>query len=152
MLRPLLTMFMALTGLAGCTAHRSPSIAFLNPGTVLPAGLPFSEAVRVGNTLYLSGMIGLKPGTLELVPGGIDAEARQTLDNIRLTLETHGASMDGVVKCTVMLADISEWGTFNEVYKTYFDGTYPARSALGANGLALGARIEVDCIAVVADD
>ena len=69
-----------------------------------------------------------------------------------MTLEAHGASMDDVVKCTVMLADISEWSTFNKIYQTYFEGRYPARSALGANGLALGARIEVECIAVVGND
>ena len=89
---------------------------------------------------------------MDLVPGGIEAESRRTMENIRLTLEAHGASMDDVVKCTVMLADISEWGTFNEIYKTFFKDRYPARSALGANGLALGARVEVECIAVVGQD
>ncbi len=121
---------------------------FLNSGRVLPTDLPFSEAVRVGDTLYLSGQIGIVPGTLQLVPGGIEAEARQTMINIRTTLEAHGYSLRDVVKCTVMLADIAEWATFNAVYATFFDGRYPARSALGANGLALGARVEVECIAV----
>ena len=74
------------------------------------------------------------------------------MDNIRMTLEAHGATMEDVVKCTVMLADISEWSTFNEIYKTYFEERYPARSALGASGLALGARVEVECIAVVGSD
>ncbi|MCH2146080.1 MAG: Rid family detoxifying hydrolase [Phycisphaerales bacterium] len=139
--------FAILTGCA--TDNRGPAVEFLDPGTILPSGLPFSEAVRVNDTLYLSGMVGVLPGTLELAPGGIEEESRQTMDNIRMTLEAHGASMDDVVKCTVMLADISEWGTFNEIYKTYFNGRFPARSALGANGLALGARVEVDCIAVI---
>lgn len=138
--------------LAGCGHRSTQQIEFLNPGTVLPDGLPFSEAVRVDDTLYLSGMVGVRPGTLELVEGGIEAESRQTMDNIQMTLEAHGASMADVVKCTVMLADISEWGTFNGIYKTYFKDRYPARSALGANGLALGARVEVDCIAVIAHD
>ena len=137
------------TGLFACATHPPPTVEFLNPGTVLPGGLPFSEAVRVDNTLYLSGLVGVKPGTTELVPGGIEPESRQTMENIRMTLEAHGASMDDVVKCTVMLADIAEWSTFNEIYKTYFNDRYPARSALGASGLALGARIEVECIAVV---
>ena len=97
-------------------------------------------------------MVGVKPGTTELVSGGIEAESHRTMENIRMTLEAHGASMDDVVKCTVMLADISEWSTFNEIYQTYFNGRYPARSALGANGLALGARVEVECIAVVDND
>ncbi len=124
-----------------------PAIEFLNSGKVTPTTLPFSEAVRVGNTLYLSGQIGIRPGTLNLAAGGIEAEARQTLDNIKTTLETHGYTMRDVVKCTVMLADIAEWSAFNEIYRTYFAPPYPARSALGANGLAMGARVEVECLA-----
>jgi len=114
---------------------------------VTPTTLPFSEAVRVGGTLHLSGQIGIKPGTLELAPGGIEGETRQTLENIRLTLETHGYTLGDVVKCTVMLADIAEWAAFNDVYRTFFSPPYPARSAFGATGLALGARVEVECIA-----
>lgn len=143
---------LAMTSLAAVTgpafAVKPPAIEFLNSGKVTPTTLPFSEAVRVGNTLYLSGQIGIQPGSLNLVTGGIQAEARQTLENIKTTLETHGYAMRDVVKCTVMLADIAEWTTFNEVYKTYFAPPYPARSALGANGLALGARVEVECLAV----
>ena len=120
---------------------------FLNSGKVLPTNLPFSEAVKVGNTLYLSGQIGLIPGSMKLAPGGMKEEARQTIENIRTTLAAHGYGMKEVVKCTVMLADIGEWAAFNEVYKTFFAPPYPARSALGANGLALGARVEVECIA-----
>jgi 2-iminobutanoate/2-iminopropanoate deaminase len=133
----------ALPALAG----GAPAIEFLNSGKVTPTTPPFSEAVRVGDTLYLSGQIGIKPGTLELAPGGIEAEARQTLENIRTTLETHGYTMRDVVKCTVMLADITEWAAFNAVYRSFFPPPYPARSALGANGLAMGARVEVECIA-----
>ena len=125
-----------------------PRVEYLNSGKVLPTGLPFSEAVKVGDTLYLSGQIGLVPGSMKLVPGGIQSESRQTMENIRTTLEAHGYSLADVVKCTVMLADIAEWPTFNEVYKTFFDERFPARSALGANGLALGARVEVECTAV----
>ena len=149
--RSFLMSALVLAGVTGCAANRPPAVQFLNPGTVLPDGLPFSEVVRVDNTLYLSGMVGVKPGTTELVSGGIEAESHQTMKNIRMMLQAHGASMDDVVKCTVMLADISEWRTFNQVYKTYFKGRYPARSALGANGLALGARVEVECLAVMGD-
>ena len=78
----------------------------------------------------------------------MQAKARQTLENIKSTLETHGDRDARRVKCTVMLADIAEWAAFNEVYKTYFASPYPARSAFGANGLALGARVEVECLAV----
>jgi 2-iminobutanoate/2-iminopropanoate deaminase len=124
-------------------------IQYLNSGKVLPTNLPFSEAVRVGNLLYLSGQVGIAPGTLKLVPGGLKEEARQTMQNIKSSLEAHGYTMRDIVKCTVMLADISEWATFNEIYKTFFSDRYPARSALGANGLALGARVEVECIAAV---
>lgn len=112
--------------------------------------LPFSSAVRVDDTLYLSGAIGLVPGTRELAAGGIAGETRQTMDNIKRTLETFGSSMDNVVKCTVFLADMAEWGAMNEVYRTYFENP-PARSALGASGLALDARVEIECIAVVRD-
>ncbi len=127
-----------------------PTVEFLNSGAVLPkTGLPFSEAVRHGNTLYLSGVLGVLPGTLNLAPGGIKEEARQTMQNIKATLEAHGCTMNHLVKCTVMLADMSEWSAFNEVYKSFFSGALPARSAFGANGLALGARVEVECIAAV---
>jgi len=126
-------------------------IEFLNSGKVLPTNLPFSEAVQVGNTLYLSGQVGIVPGTMKLVPGGMPEEAKQTMENIRTSLEAHGYRLSDVVKCTVMLADIGEWAAFNQIYRTYFAGKYPARSALGANGLALGARVEVECIAAKAD-
>ncbi len=126
------------------------SIQYLNSGKILPMGLPFSEAVRVDNTLYLSGQLGILPGTLKLIDGGIAAESRQTMDNIKTTLETHGYTLQNLVKCTIMLADIKEWTAFNDVYKTYFTDHYPARSALGANGLAMGARVEVECMAVKA--
>jgi len=109
--------------------------------------LPFSEAVRVGNLLFLSGQLGVDTKTGKLVKGGLKAEAKQTMDNIKQTLISYGYSMKDVVKCTVMLADISEWQTFNEIYVTYFTKPYPARSAFGANGLGLNAQLEVECIA-----
>jgi len=127
---------------------KPPATEYLNSGKVYPTNLPFSEAVRVGNTLYMSGQIGIEPGTLKLVPGGMKEESRQVMTNIKTTLEAHGYTLRDLVKCTVMLADIAKWGEFNEVYKTFFTDRFPARSALGANGLALGAQVEVDCIAV----
>jgi 2-iminobutanoate/2-iminopropanoate deaminase len=111
--------------------------------------LPFSEAVRVGHMLYLSGQLGYDRATSKLVEGGIGPETQKTLENIKAILEKHGSSMAEVVKCTVFLADISEWAAMNEVYVTYFPSNPPARSALGSSGLALGARTEIECIATV---
>lgn len=138
-----------LCGAGSAFAADSAPIDYYNSGKVLPTTLPFSEAVRVGSTLYLSGQVGIVPGTMKLVPGGMKEEARQTMENIRTSLEANGYSLRDVVKCTVMLADIGEWAAFNEVYRTFFVPPFPARSALGANGLALGARVEVECVAAV---
>lgn len=113
------------------------------------APLPFSEAVQHGDTLYVSGQIGILPGTMTLATGGIGPEARRALDNMKAILERHGSSLDHVMKCTVFLADIKEWPAFNAIYREYFKTNLPARSALAASGLALGARVEVECIAVV---
>jgi 2-iminobutanoate/2-iminopropanoate deaminase len=134
--------------LSGC-ATQSTSPIYLNSGKVLPTTLPFSEAVVVGDTVHFSGQLGNLPGTLKLAPGGMAAEAKQTMENIKTSAEAHGLKMSDLVKCTVMLADMSEWAAFNEIYRTYFTTKYPARSAFGANGLALGARVEVECIGVV---
>ena len=112
------------------------------------AKLPFSQAVRVGDVLYLSGALGNIPGKLELVPGGMEAQARQTMENIRAVLKDNGLSFRDVFKCTVMLADMSRWADFNKIYVTYFNpDRLPARSAFGTNGLALGAEVEVECVA-----
>lgn len=110
------------------------------------AGFPFSSAVEADGWIYLAGELGTTPEA-GLVPGGIEPETRQTMDNIAATLEANDLSWDRVVKCTVFLEDIAEWPAFNEVYKTYFNDSFPARSALGASGLALGARVEIECIA-----
>ena len=112
-------------------------------------GLPFSEAVRVGHMLYLSGQIGTVPGTTGIVEGGIQAETRQIMENIKTVLERYGSSLERVVKCTVMVDDIDEWGLLNEVYVEYFPDPKPARSAFGADGLALGAKAEIECWATV---
>ncbi len=129
---------------AGATAqpaehYRSETLARL--------GVPFSDAVSVGNLIFLSGQIGNLPGRPELAPGGIGPEARQAMDNIGAVLAATGSSFDKVIKCTVMLADIADWPAFNEVYAGYFFEPYPARSAFATGGLALGARVEVECIA-----
>jgi reactive intermediate/imine deaminase len=117
------------------------------PGSL--EGLPFSSAVRVGNVLYLSGQVGALPGTRELAAGGIAAETRQTMENIKQVLEYSGSSLDQVVKCTVFLLNISDYAAMNEVYASYFENDPPARSTLAASGLALGAKVEIECIALV---
>ncbi len=126
-----------------------PSVEYLNSPATKALGLPFSEAVRVGNMLYLAGQVGNTPGKLELVPGGIRAEAKQAMENMKAILERNGSSLDYVVKCTVFLADMKDWPVFNEVYRSFFSSHFPARSSLGTSGLAIGARVEIECIAVV---
>lgn len=121
---------------------------FINAPEAKALKLPFSQAVRVGDVIYLSGALGNLPGKLALVPGGIEAETRQTMENIGTTLRDNGLSFANVFKCTVMLADMSKWAEFNKVYVGYFDpDRLPARSAFGANGLALGAQVELECCA-----
>lgn len=119
---------------------RPPVQHFARPGSTAP----FSPAVRVGDNLYLSGMIGARPdGTL---PEGIEAQARQVMDNIGAVLTMTGHGFRDLVRCTVMLENIADWAAFNQVYVTYFqDMPRPARSAFGADGLALGALVEVEC-------
>lgn len=115
-------------------------------------GLPFSLAVRSGNTLYLSGQIGNLPGTMTLAAGGIAGQTRAMMEHIAAILSAHGLSFADVVKCTVMLADMAEWSDFNRIYLSYFDAArLPARSAFAASGLALGAAVEMECIAVFQD-
>ncbi len=126
-------------------------VEYLQSAVTKKMGLPFSDAVRVGDMLFLSGQIGNRPGEMELVPGGIQAETRQTMENIKAVLEANGSSMERVVKCLVMMADIEEWSAMNEVYVTYFQDHFPARSALAGTGLALGARVEIECLATVGE-
>jgi reactive intermediate/imine deaminase len=127
-------------------AKPKPNVEYLTSESM--KGLPFSEAVRVGDLLYLSGKLGTDSSG-KVVSGGIAAETRQTLENIKDALERCGSSLDHVVKATVMLADMNEWGEMNTVYVAYFSNHLPARSAMGVNGLARGARVEIEVVAVV---
>ena len=115
--------------------------------TISGPARPFSPAVKANGFIFLSGQIGTDSTGARIVPGGIQAETRQTMNNIRDILTRAGSSMDKVVKCTVFILDMAEWPAMNEVYVTYFKGPPPARSAAGASGLALGARVEIECIA-----
>jgi reactive intermediate/imine deaminase len=132
---------------ASSAVSSSPVHAF-NSGQVLPAQVPFPEGTRVGDMYFLSGQLGNQPGAMKLVEGGIRPEALQALNNIRTALRAQGLDLQHLARCTVMLADMAEWPQFNEVYRTFFgDVAPPARSAFGVNGLALGARVEIECIA-----
>ena len=144
--RSLLAIMLVLWTIVGHTAD----VEYLTSEDNLALNLPFSEATRVGDTIYLSGQVGNIPGTIELARGGIRGETKQTLENIRAVLERHGSSLDKVAKCTVFLADIADWPAVNEVYREFFGPQYPARSSVGASGLAIGARVEIECIAVTA--
>lgn len=140
--------------LAGCAAvAERPRVEYYPPDESVQAAaraggfrLPFSSAVRVGDVLYLSGVIGT--GSDGRLAPGIEAQTRQTMDNIGAMLARAGLSFDDVFKCTVMIDDMKQWQAFNAVYMTYFKpDRLPARSAFGADGLALGALVEVECLA-----
>jgi 2-iminobutanoate/2-iminopropanoate deaminase len=139
---------MTLLLLAACErgTDRAPVVDYI-PVAGNPQ-LPFSDAVRVGHMLYLAGQLGTD-STGHLVSGGIAGETRQALENIRRVLERNGSSLDQVVKCTAMLADIQDWGAMNQVYVTYFRKHLPARSAFATTGLVMGARVELECWATV---
>lgn len=137
----------AMAMLATVSSGAADRPRFLNSPGALALDRPFSEAVRAGDFLFLSGAIGEVDG--KVVPGGIEAEARQTLKNIQRVLEESGSSLGDVVKCTVFLADIAEWPAFNTVYREFFEKPFPARSAFAASGLAMDARVELECIAYV---
>ncbi|CAN5802804.1 hypothetical protein BH23GEM9_BH23GEM9_16760 [soil metagenome] len=119
------------------TAGQEPDVEFIGNGRFL------SSAVRVGNTLYLSGQLGIRGER------GITPETRATMESISTILEANGSTMDDVVKCTVFLADFAEWGAMNEVYATYFPKHRPARSAVAVSGMAGNARVEIECMAVI---
>ena len=143
-MRIMIVLALSTVMTSGITAQQKEVLKV--PGAV--AGLPFSPAIRVGNIIYLSGQLGNKMGTRELVPGGIGAETRQTLENIKTVVEAAGSSMDKVFKCTVFLADIADYQKMNEVYATFFAKDPPTRSTIAGSGLALGARVEIECMAV----
>lgn len=118
---------------------------------IAPAGssslAPYSPAIRTGDLVFLSGQVGLRPGTRELAAGGVTAETEQTLENVRTVLAAAGLDPSDVVKCTVFLSDMRDYDAMNAVYGRFFPAAPPARSAVGVNGLPLGARVEIECIA-----
>lgn len=107
----------------------------------------YSTAVRSGDLVFFSGVVGTRPGTRELVRGGVEAETRQALENLHTALRAAHLEPADVVKCTVMLADIRDYEAMNAVYARFFRTDPPARAAYGVSGLPLGARVEIDCLA-----
>jgi reactive intermediate/imine deaminase len=139
------TGVLIMTSAANAAPSR-PVVEHIGEPSINGQRLPFSEAVRVGDMLYLSGQIG--NGADGKLPVGIDAQAKQVMDNIGGVLKRRGLGFGDLVKCTVMLDNMADWQAFNKVYVTYFpDKKFPARSAFGADGLALGALLEVECMA-----
>ena len=137
------TGVLAMTSAADAAPPR-PAVEHFGRPTLNNQPLPFSDAVRVGDTLWLSGQLGI--GADGKLPAGIEAQTKQTLDNIGAILKRAGLGYEDVFHCTVMLSDMANWPAMNKVYVTYFpEGKRPARSAFGANGLALGALIELEC-------
>jgi reactive intermediate/imine deaminase len=106
----------------------------------------YSQAVKVGNTVYLSGQIPLDPATMQLVSGDIDAEIRRVFDNLAAVAQAAGGTLNDAVKVTVFLTDLAHFGRVNEIMATYFQQPYPARAAIGVAALPRGARVEMECI------
>ncbi|WP_103071148.1 RidA family protein [Aquimarina sediminis] len=147
----IITCFFTL--LIGCKTDSSKAmntVVFHKTHEPKKSGAPFSDIVQVGNMYFLSGQVGMDHTIRKLVEGGIEAETKQTLDNIKEVLEHHDMKMEDVVKCTVILNDIEDFSAFNRIYETYFPQK-PARTTFAAKDLAVGAAIEIECIAVKQD-
>jgi len=141
----------SLTQNTSNTYHKqaSPEITYYVAEHTKKSDAPYSDATIVNNVIYIAGQIGRVPGTRKLVAGGIREETQQAMKNIQSIVTELGSSMDKVFKCTCMLDDISEWGAMSEAYKTFFkEGKRPSRSAFAATGLALGAKVEIECWAI----
>lgn len=113
-----------------------------------PVKRPYSPAIEASNTLYVSGQIGVDQSTGKLIEGGIEAQARQVLKNLKYVIEKGGYKLENVVKCTVLLSDISHYSTVNQIYMEFFRVDPPARMAFAVKDLPMGALIEIDAIAV----
>ena len=143
----IIIIFIGLASI-GCQSKQANSIEFLKSKEERKKDLPFSDAVKVGELLFLAGQIGMDHSSRTLVEGGIKAETAQALNNIKEVLEINGSDLGQVIKCTVILADINDFAAMNEVYKTFFGNNFPARTTFSA-GLVAGAKIEIEAIALV---
>ena len=139
----LTTSVLALGSLGIASAEQ---VTFLNKGSKSTS--PFSEAVKVGDTLYLAGKLGVDPSTGKLPAGGIKAEAHQALKNIKQALNKYDYQMSDVVKCMVILDNMKDFADLNQVYRSHFTAPYPARTTFAVSGLAIGAKVEIECTAV----
>jgi reactive intermediate/imine deaminase len=106
----------------------------------------YSQAVRAGHTVYLSGQVPLDPATMQLVSGDIDTQIRRVFDNLKAVAEAAGASLASTAKLTIFLTDLNNFTRVNEIMATYFQKPYPARSTVGVASLPRGAPIEIECV------
>jgi reactive intermediate/imine deaminase len=146
-MKNLIVFLFGLCFLLSCQSQQK--VEYLQTEKFAKQNMPFSEAVRVGNMLYLSGQVGNISGEMNVVSGGIGTETRQTMENIKEVLERYGSSMDQVVKCLCMLEDINEWAEMSAEYVKFFPNHKPARSAFAGSGLAIGAKVEIECWATI---
>ena len=148
LLQSCLSLNVANKKVASNSQSSQNEIQYVNSDETKEKGYPFSDATLVNGIIYLSGAIGTLPDG-SLVSGGIIAETRQTMMNIKNRLEKMGGSMDDIFKCTCMLADIEDWPLMSLEYKKFFNpDKLPARSAFAGSGLALGAKLEIECMAI----
>ena len=148
LLQSCLSLNVANKKVASNSQSSQNEIQYVNSDETKEKGYPFSDATVVNGIIYLSGVIGTLPDG-SVISGGIAAETKQTMMNIKNRLEKMGGSMDDIFKCTCMLADIKDWPLMSQEYKKFFNpDKLPARSAFAGSGLALGAKLEIECMAI----
>ncbi len=146
-LSPLFLSFLAFLFIT-CTTPQKTEIEFLESKIERRKKAPYSDAVRVGDLLFLTGQVGFNNDSLKLAHGGIQGETRQALENIKAVLEAHDSDLEHVAKCTVILTDVNDFAAFNEIFRQYFPKYKPARTTLVAD-LVIDAKIEIEVTAIV---
>jgi len=142
-----LTLAAGACASAGTTAAADAGIERITPGGGGGRQAPYTPAVRAGGFVFFSGVIGSRPGGGGLAEGGIRGQTQQALDNLENNMRAAGVERADLVKCTVFLANIADYGEMNQVYGPFFGNTPPARSAIAVAGLPAGAAVEIECIA-----
>jgi 2-iminobutanoate/2-iminopropanoate deaminase len=145
-MKKILAALLLLAVCAGCTREGAVSEIIVTPNAPAPIG-PYSQAVRKGNTLFLSGQLGLDPVTGKLKEPGFDAQARQALENQKAILEAAGFSLEDVVQCQVFLTDMGNYPAFNAVYREFFDTDFPARAVLEVSRIPADGLVEIMMVA-----